>query len=60
MISKRYEQGSIIITTNKLFDQWKDIFDDTVLAEAIKDRLIHHALLFQIKGKSYRTSIIKK
>tara|TARA_B100001964_G_scaffold225846_1_gene274078 strand:+ start:1556 stop:2290 length:735 start_codon:yes stop_codon:yes gene_type:complete len=60
VISKRYEQGSIIITTNKLFDQWKDIFDDTVLAEAIKDRLIHHALLFQIKGKSYRTSIIKK
>ena len=59
VISKRYEKGSIIITTNKQFDQWKDIFTDNVLADAILDRLVHHALIFKIKGESYRSQNVK-
>jgi DNA replication protein DnaC len=60
VISKRYEQSSTIITTNKTFDQWGDIFDDNILASAIKDRVVHHANIFQIKGPSYRAKSIKK
>ena len=59
VISKRYEKGSTIITTNKQFDQWQDIFSDNILADAILDRIVHHALIFKIKGESYRSQNIK-
>lgn len=59
VISKRYEKGSTIITTNKEFDQWQDIFSDNILAEAILDRIVHHALIFKIKGESYRSQNVK-
>ena len=59
VISKRYEQKSTIITTNKELDQWNDIFDDNMLTRAIVDRLMHHATLFNIKGKSYRRKKLK-
>ena len=55
LISRRYEQGSVIITTNKSFSEWGDIFaGDNTLAAAIIDRVLHHAHIFQITGKSYR------
>ena len=55
LISRRYEQGSVIITTNKSFSEWGDIFaGDNTLASAIIDRVLHHAHIFQIAGKSYR------
>jgi DNA replication protein DnaC len=54
IISKRYERGACIITTNKSFDQWSDIFADKVLADAILDRIAHHSLIFKITGPSYR------
>jgi len=54
LISKRYEFKSTIITTNKELSQWNDIFDEPVLTRAIVDRVMHHATLFNIKGKSYR------
>ena len=60
VISKRYEQKSIIITTNKKLDDWNDIFDDEMLTKAIVDRLMHHVTLFNIKGKSYRRKQLKK
>ena len=60
VIGKRYEKASTIITTNKSFQQWGDIFDDNILADAIKDRVVHHSFIFQIKGSSYRTKEIKK
>lgn len=60
VISKRYEQKSTIITTNKEIDQWNDIFDDNMLTKAIVDRLMHHVTLFNIKGKSYRRKKNKK
>jgi len=59
VISKRYEKGSCIITTNKSFEQWGDIFADQVLSSAILDRLIHYATIFKINGPSYRTKTLK-
>jgi len=55
LISKRYEKGSIIITTNKSFDEWGEIFGDEVIAGAILDRLIHHSYIIPINGPSWRT-----
>lgn len=60
IISKRYERGSVIITTNKPFEQWGDIFADNILAEAILDRIVHHSVLFKINGPSYRAKDFKK
>jgi len=60
VISKRYEKGSCIITTNKNFDQWGEIFTDNVLSSAIQDRIIHYANIFKINGQSYRAKEIKK
>ena len=54
LISKRYEKSSIIITSNKPFEEWGDIFGDDVVASAILDRLLHHSYPFLIQGKSYR------
>ena len=60
IISKRYEKGSLIITTNKTFEQWTDIFTDGVLAGAIIDRIVHYSTIIMIKGPSYRTKNLKK
>jgi DNA replication protein DnaC len=54
LISRRYERGSIILTSNRGFGQWGDIFGDTIIATAILDRLLHHSIVFNIKGESYR------
>ena len=54
LISKRYEKKSTIITTNKPFEEWNEIFGDEVVATAILDRLLHHCYPFLINGKSYR------
>ena len=55
LIAKRYEKKSIIITTNKTFNEWGEIFGDSVLANVILDRLLHHSKVYTIKGRSYRT-----
>ena len=60
IISKRYEKGSVIITTNKTFEQWGDIFADSILATAILDRIVHYSIIFKINGSSYRTRNLKK
>lgn len=54
IISKRYEAGSVIITSNKSFDDWGSIFHDRILATAILDRIVHHCHLILIKGDSFR------
>jgi len=54
IIRQRYERNSVIVTTNRPFEEWGNIFGDVVLASAIIDRLIHHAHIFKITGKSYR------
>ena len=55
VISQRYECGSIILTTNKVFKHWPSIFNnDSTLTSAILDRILHHAETIVIEGKSYR------
>ena len=55
VISQRYERGSIILTTNKPFKQWSSIFNnDSTIASAVLDRLLHHAETVIIEGPSYR------
>ncbi|WBA12696.1 IS21-like element helper ATPase IstB [Salinivibrio kushneri] len=55
VIAKRYEQGSIIVTSNLPFSQWSKAFaDDTTLMAALLDRLLHHSHIVQISGESYR------
>ena len=54
VISRRYEHGSIILTTNRGIAEWGEIFEDTTVAVAILDRLLHHATVLQIDGESYR------
>lgn len=54
LISMRYEKGSIILTSNYNFDDWGKVFEDSVVASAIIDRLIHHSHIFFINGASYR------
>lgn len=54
LLVRRYERGSLIVTSNKSFIDWAEIFNDQVLATAILDRLLHHATTLNIKGDSYR------
>ena len=54
LISRRYEKGSIILTSNKSFVDWGDVLGDQVIAAAILDRLLHHSITINIKGESYR------
>jgi DNA replication protein DnaC len=55
LIARRYEKNSTIITTNQPFSKWAEVFDDSVIAAAILDRLLHHSIIINITGKSYRT-----
>src|SRR5271154_3689237 len=55
VISQRYEQGSILLTTNQPYKHWAKIFNnDSTLTSAVLDRLLHHAETVIIEGKSYR------
>lgn len=50
----RYEKNTTILTSNKSFTQWGDIFGDSITAAAILDRLLHHCTVITINGDSYR------
>jgi DNA replication protein DnaC len=54
LVSRRYERGSIIVTSNRSFEQWGEILGDAMVAAALIDRLVHHATMVTLKGKSYR------
>lgn len=54
LVSRRYEKGSLIITTNINFDQWDGWLGDAVIASAILDRLLHHSTVVPINGESFR------
>lgn len=54
VVSRRYEHGSIILTTNRGIAEWGEIFDDTTVAAAILDWLLHHGTVLTINGPSYR------
>ena len=54
IISKRYEKGSVIISTNRELKEWDKVFIDKTLTSAIVDRLLHHSRIIEIRGESYR------
>jgi DNA replication protein DnaC len=54
LVVRRYERASLIITSNKSFIDWGEVFGDQVLATAILDRLLHHSSTINIKGESFR------
>ncbi len=54
LVSRRYERGSIIVTSNRSFEQWGEVLGDAMVAAALIDRLVHHATMVTLKGKSYR------
>src|SRR6476619_4518238 len=54
LVSSRYERASLIVTSNKVFGRWGEVFGDDVVAAAMIDRLVHHAEVLALKGDSYR------
>jgi DNA replication protein DnaC len=54
VISRRYERGSFIITTNLDFPEWTNVFPSAAAASAVVDRIVHHAHIFELSGNSYR------
>ncbi|MFQ5520336.1 MAG: IS21-like element helper ATPase IstB [Candidatus Methylomirabilia bacterium] len=54
LISRRYERGPMILTSNQSFGSWGEVFGDRVIATAILDRILHHAITVNIRGNSYR------
>lgn len=54
LVSTRYERASLIVTSNKAFGRWGEVFGDDVVAAAMIDRLVHHAEVIALKGDSYR------
>lgn len=54
LVNARYEKGAMILTSNRGFAEWGDVFGDPVVATALLDRLLHHAVVVQIEGASYR------
>lgn len=54
LVSRRYEKGSILLTSNQSLTVWGEVFGDRVIATAILDRLLHHSTIVNIKGESYR------
>ena len=54
LVSARYERASLIVTSNKPFGRWGEVFGDDVVAAAMIDRLVHHAEVIALKGDSYR------
>lgn len=54
MIARRYERASTVLTSNKSFEEWGEVFGDDVMATALIDRLLHHCHIINIRGNSYR------
>jgi DNA replication protein DnaC len=60
LVSARYEKGSIILTSNKSYADWGQVFGENTIATAILDRLLHHSTTVNIRGDSYRLKERKK
>ena len=54
LINARYEKGAMVLTSNRGFAEWGEVFGNAVVATALLDRLLHHAVVIQIEGASYR------
>lgn len=59
-LSERYERRSVMVTSNLVFSQWDKIFKDTMTTAAAIDRIVHHATILELTGKSYRTEEAKR
>ena len=57
LVNARYERGAMILTSNRGFAEWGEVFGDPVVATALLDRLLHHAVVVQIEGASYRLRV---
>ena len=60
LISELYEKTSVVITSNKGFQDWAEMLGDPIMTTALLDRLLHHSQLFNLSGESYRIQILKK
>jgi IstB-like ATP binding protein len=54
LVNARYERAAMVLTSNRGFAEWGEVFGDPVVATALLDRLLHHAVVIQIEGSSYR------
>ena len=54
LVSARYKKGAMVLTSNRGFAEWGELFGDPVVATALLDRLLHHATVIRIEGASYR------
>ena len=54
LVARRYERGSIVVTSNRSFEQWGEILGDAMVAATLIDRIVHHATMISLKGKSHR------
>ena len=60
LIAHRYEYGSLLITANQPFGDWDTLFPDKIMAVAAIDRIVHHATIIKVEGKSYRAAFAKQ
>ena len=60
LVSRRYEKGTTIFTSNKSYCEWGEMLGDNVIAAAVLDRILHHSITMNIKGESYRLKSRRK
>ena len=60
LVSRRYEKGSTIFTSNKSYGEWGEVLGDNVIASAVLDRILHHSITVNVKGESYRLQARKR
>jgi len=60
IICERYEKGSLILTSNRALEEWAELFGNALLASAALDRMVHHAHVLTITGRSYRARMVEK
>jgi DNA replication protein DnaC len=60
LLAERYERGSVLVTSNLPFSQWEQIFKDPMTTAAAIDRLVHHSVIVELSGPSYRAEAAKK
>ncbi len=60
LLAERYERRSVLITSNLVFSQWDQIFKDAMTTAAAIDRLVHHSVILELTGSSYRSEQAKK
>jgi hypothetical protein len=60
LVSRRYERGSMLITTNQTVTQWGHVFGDEMIAQAVLDRVLHHSHVVMIHGDSFRLRQMKR